>query len=364
VSFIEAAAQKDIHVIRSQPESGPPDTSGDVRVTVIILNWNGRRFLEPCLLSLQRQTLAGVGVLIVDNGSTDGSVEFVRERFPEAKVISSDTNLGFAAGNNLAIRQARSDYVALLNNDAVADPRWIEELVSALGRHPEISFCASKMVIHHRPDLADSCGDTYAVDGTPGKIGHLDTVAKHNEPVEVFGACAGAAMYRRSMLEELGGFDEDFFLVYEDSDLSFRARLKGYKCMYVPTAVVRHHLSATLGEKSDAAVYYAQRNIEYVFLKNMPTWLLFKYLPLHVLVNALRLFVFIARGQAGVFVRAKYEALRGVPMLLRKRRRIQNSRHISIRQLDDLFTRRPLFKELVRTLRESLRGKHEIDDQP
>jgi GT2 family glycosyltransferase len=311
-----------------------------------------------------RQTLEGVELLIVDNGSKDGSVEFVRERFPKVRVISSDTNLGFAAGNNLAIRQACTDYVALLNNDAEADPRWIEELVNALDRHPEISFCASKMVLHKNPGLADSCGDSYSVDGTPGKIGHLDPAAKHSEPMEVFGACAGAAMYRRSMLEELGGFDEDFFLVYEDSDLSFRARLRGYKCLYVPTAVVRHYLGGTLGKNSSTAAYYAQRNMEYVFFKNMPTWLLFKYLPLHVLANAFRQLVFLTRGQASVFVRAKYDALRGMPMILRKRRRIQDGRRLSSLQVDALLTRRPLFKVLLRTLRSSPRGEPEVGGQP
>jgi len=144
--FADAAAPNGIHVIGSEPQSEPAVTSCDVRVTVIVLNWNGRCFLESCLLSLQRQALSAVEVLIVDNGSTDGSVEFVRQRFPEVRVIPLETNLGFAGGNNQGIRQACGHYVALLNNDTEADPRWLEELMKALESHPEVGFCASQMV--------------------------------------------------------------------------------------------------------------------------------------------------------------------------------------------------------------------------
>src|SRR3990172_13075980 len=131
--------------------------------------------------------------------------------------------------------------------------------------------------------LVDACGDSYTVEGIPDKIGHLDHASNYDDSREVFGACAGAAIYRRSMLEELAGFDEAFFIVHEDSDLNFRAQLLGYRCIYVPTAVVYHHLGATIGKGSDRAVYFSQRNTEFVYLKNMPLVLLLKYWPLHVL---------------------------------------------------------------------------------
>ena len=331
--------QKGNHLIGSQASYRPANTSSDALVTVIILNWNGRRFLEPCLLSLRRQTLMGVGVLIVDNGSTDGSVEFVGQRFPEVRVIHSDTNLGFAAGNNLAIRQARSDYVALLNNDTEADPRWIEELVSGLDRHPEISFCASKMLLYGDRECADACGDFYTMEGMAGKIGHRLPASQYTEPVEVFGACAGAAMYRRKMLEDVGLFDEDFYLIHEDTDLNVRARLLGHRCLFVPTAIVYHRLNATVGTLTNQAVYLGSRNIEYVYVKNMPASLVFKYGALHVVVGCLLFFRFLARGKGWPFLKGKLAVFAAFRQLLQKRGRIQGGRRVKDAEFESLLTR-------------------------
>jgi hypothetical protein len=320
------------------------------RVSVIIVNWNGKTLLQACLEALRRQSFTDCETVVVDNGSTDSSVDFVQERFPDIDLIALPENQGFSRASNVGIERTRGEYIAMLNNDAEADPNWLGELVAALEADPQVGFCASKMVLHRDRDLADACGDFYTVEGIPGKIGHLEPADRYNVPREVFGACAGAAIYRRSMLEDLGGFDEDFFIVHEDSDLSFRAQLMGYKCLYVPTAVVRHHLSATIGEGSRAAAYYAQRNMEFVFLKNMPLPLLIKYQPLHLLTDALLLLVYARQGKTRAFLKAKIDALALMPKMLEKRRQIQEARRTPTKDIERLLVKEWLWRKVRHTL--------------
>lgn len=303
-------------------------------VSVIIVNFNGKRFLGPCLDSLEAQTYRDFEVLLVDNASSDGSVAYVEERYPKVRVFPQRSNTGFSAGNNIGIEHSRGDLTALLNNDTEVDPNWLAELVSAIGQDERIGSCASRILLYDDHTLADACGDYYTAEGAADKIGHLQPADEYEQPREVFAACAGAAIYRSSMLKELGGFDEDFFIVHEDSDLSFRAQLMGYRCVYVPTAVVYHHLSATLGRSSDFSAFHGQRNLEFVYIKNMPLPLLFKYLPGHVLLNMLLFSVYLRGGQGGTFVHAKLDALRLLPKMLMKRRVIQRRRRVSAAEID------------------------------
>ncbi len=301
------------------------------KVTVIVINWNGREFLSTCLKSLNNQTWKDFEILLVDNGSTDGSPEFVAENFPRIKVIKLKQNQGFCKASNIGIALANGEYIVLLNNDTEVAPHWLEELVKALDEHPEVGFCASKIVLQGAPHLVDSVGDAYSIAGSARKIGHLDFALKekYRRPKFVFGACAGAAIYRRSMLEDIGLFDEDLFIAQEDVDLSFRAQLKGYKCLYVPTALVYHRLSATLKTYSTEYVYYGHRNLEFVYLKNMPLPLLLLTFPLHVLDVFLSFCFFCAIGKGGAFLRAKRDALKALPHVLKKRREIQRGRTVS-----------------------------------
>ncbi|MDE2058819.1 MAG: glycosyltransferase family 2 protein [candidate division NC10 bacterium] len=319
-------------------------------VTVIAVNWNGKELLAACFQALRQQTFRDFEILLVDNGSTDGSVEFVTAGFPEVDVIALDENLGFSAANNIGIRHARGGYIALLNSDTEVEPRWLEELVNALDARPEIGFCASKMLLWQTREIADTCGDFYTVEGIAGKIGHLEHAAQYNQPREVFGACAGAAIYRKSMLDDIGLLDEDFFLAHEDTDLSFRAQLMGYKCLYVPTAIVYHHLSATIGADSNTYIYYGHRNNEYVYIKNMPLLLLLKYWPWHLLFDFLLLLFFFPRGKALPFLKAKGAALRGFPRMLKKRRQIQRACRVSTRDIERTLIKGWLFSALRRKL--------------
>lgn len=320
-------------------------------VSVIIVSWNGRSLLDACLSALRKQTGSNCQIIVVDNGSSDGTTAFVRESFRGVEVIALPKNMGFSRANNLGIRHARGEYVALLNNDAEPAPGWLGELVAALEANPDVGSCASKMLLHDQPHLADACGDFYSIEGIPGKIGHLESADRYNESREVFGACAGAALYRRALLEKLGGFDEDFFIVHEDTDLSFRFRLHGYTCVYVPTAVVYHHLSASIGYQSDTAVYYAQRNMEFIFFKNMPTVLLLKYLPLHVITDLLLFARYILHGQARIFLKAKLDALAMMPKMFGKRRQIQGARRVRAAEIDRLLLRGYLWQKLRQALR-------------
>jgi GT2 family glycosyltransferase len=220
-----------------------------------------------------------------------------------------------------------TEWVALLNPDAFPEPRWLERLLAEASEHPEYSFFASRQVLADDPTRLDGAGDAYAVTGLGWRRRHGDPVVESpQEPEEVFGACAAAALYRRDALEEVDGLDDRFFCYFEDVDLAFRLRLAGHRCLYVPDAVVHHVGSATSGRRSDFAVYHGHRNLVWTFVKNMPGPLLVLYGPHHLLLNLLSLVWFTLRGQGRAIWRAKWDALRGLPRVLEQRRAIQAKR--------------------------------------
>src|SRR5215210_9226871 len=239
---------------RSTPRRGNGRTSPSKvlrpRVTVIIPNWNGERFLSSCLGSLRQQSFEDFKTILVDNGSIDSSVEFVNHNFPEVRVLPLGENKGFSAAVNAGIRASHDEYVALLNNDSEVDTRWLEGLVEAADSYPEAGLFASKLVDFHDRRVLDGAGDALRLSGLPYRLGHGERDSgRFSRAGYVFGACAAAALYRREMLDEVGLFDEDFVSYCEDGDLSFRAQLAGYRCFYVPGAVVYHMGSASTGGK-------------------------------------------------------------------------------------------------------------------
>jgi GT2 family glycosyltransferase len=246
------------------------------RVSVIIVNWNGRHLLEDCLPSVLSQSYDDYEVVILDNGSTDGSVDWVQVHFPSVRLICCDRNLGFAAGNNRAVSETQSDYVALLNNDAAPSPDWLQRLVEVMESSWSIGMCASKMVRMDDPEVMDACGiriDRAGI-GWNRYSGERDRVDE-TEPYQVLGPCAGAALYRRSMLDQVGLFDEDYFIYYEDVDLAWRAQRRGWRCLYVPQARVVHRHSSTVKEGSSWKGYLLGRNKVWTVVKNYawPDWL-------------------------------------------------------------------------------------------
>ena len=244
--------------------------------SVVIPNWNGAHHLPTCLDSLRRQSYPDFEVIVADNGSTDGSLELLERDYPEVKVVALPENRGFAGGVNAGIREARGEIIAVFNNDAEADPCWLEELAGALARHPKAGMATPKVLLFDRRDVIHTVGDCYGVDGVPGNRGVWQRdEGQFDDEEYVFGAAGVAAAYRRAMLDEVGLLDEDLISYCEDVDLAWRAQLVGWKCVYVPKAVVYHKVSATGGGK--IASYYCGRNFICVIAKDYPTTLLKKY---------------------------------------------------------------------------------------
>ncbi len=247
-------------------------------LSIIIPNWNGIRLnlLPACLNALRHQTFRGFETIVVDNCSTDDSYEFLAREFPEVRVIALDTNRGFAPAVNEGIRAARGDAIVLLNNDTEADPRWLEEIARALDENPRAGMVACKLRLFDQRDYIHSAGDFYRVDGIPGNRGVWEEDrGQYDDARGVFGGCGGAVAYRKSMLDEIGGFDEALGSYCEDVDLNWRARLAGYAIAYAPRAIVYHRLSATGGGALSS--FFVGRNFIWVLAKNYPASLWKKY---------------------------------------------------------------------------------------
>jgi GT2 family glycosyltransferase len=306
------------------PDSRSP-IPGSPEVSVVIVTWNGRQYLDACLRAVAAQQSVSAEIVLVDNASTDGTVEFVRSHFPRVRIVTLTENRGFAGGNNAGARAARGEFVAFLNNDTVADANWLRALRSGIDVRSGFALATSRIVYMHNPDVIDSAGDGLFRWGGAFKRHHGEPVELAGAPVEVFGVCGGACLMPKAVFDELGGFDDDFFASHEDVDLSYRARLRGYRCRYVPDAIVRHHGSATLGTISAFAVFHGQRNLEWMYLKNTPASLLIRTLPGHLVYNAAAAVHFARRGLLGTFLKAKAASLAGLPEVLRKRARIQRA---------------------------------------
>lgn len=244
--------------------------------SVIIPNWNGIKLLRPCLDSLRKQTLTHFETIVVDNGSSDGSVQVLSSEYPEVRTLALSTNSGYTGGCNAGLNTACGRYLALLNNDTEVDPHWLENLVNGLRRHPDAGMATSRIMLYDRRQMLNSAGDLYGRNGLPNSRGVWQTHgASFASESFVFGGSGGAMALRREMLAEVGLFEEAFFMWCEDVDLSWRAQLAGWKCIYEPEAVIYHHLSATGGGKF--ASYYVGRNTIWVIARNYPPSLYKRY---------------------------------------------------------------------------------------
>jgi len=291
-------------------------------VSVIVVNYNGKVFLKKCLSSLSSQSYPDIEIIFVDNGSSDGSANYVRKEFPFVKILEIKKNLGFAKGNNTGIKEARGELIATLNNDTEVTSRWLEELVRAMKTDPGIGMCASKMLFMDRTDMIQSTGLTVSRSGVCWDRGIYETDnGQYGSVEEIFGPCAGAALYRKRMLEEIGLFDEDFHAYLEDTDLAFRGRLSGWKCMYVPKAVVYHYHGGTAGFETDYTIYYANRNILWNTIKNFPLGVLISCLPWIIGRNIAVVPYYIIKGHGTAILRSKIDAIKGIPKMLARRSR-------------------------------------------
>lgn len=326
------------------------DPSNASLVGVVIVNWNAGDLLRQSVEGLRKQTHPPDRILILDNGSSDSSLQGLDQILPGIEIVRLKENAGFARGNNVAIRALNDcKWVALLNPDAVPERDWLAKLIQIAQGHPEYSFFGSRMVIAHKPNVLDGVGDVYHVSGRYWRQGHgCLSESSYLESQEIFSPCAAAALYRRDAWLEVGGFDESYFCYSEDVDLGFRLRLIGYRSLYVSEAVVRHVGSATTGgQHSDFAVYHGHRNLVWTYFKNMPWPLFWLYLPQHILLNVITLGWFSLRGQAKVIFKAKWDALKGLPQVLRERKMVQSKRRISAWALRRMMAKglfRPYFR--------------------
>ncbi len=306
------------------------------KVSIIICTWNSGNVLPQCLNSLDQQTVKDFEVIIVDNGSSDNSIEDLPKKWPafNLQIRKMEENIGFAAANNLGAHLAKGEWLALLNSDAYPDPGWLENLLLTAQREPEFSFFASRQLQARAPHLLDGAGDVYHISGVAWRRYDGFPAAQFGlESGEVFSACAAAGFYSRQAFLQVGGFDESFFSYHEDVDLGFRLRLQGFRCLYVPEAVVLHIGSATLGPQSDFALYHWHRNFIWSFIQNVPLALFVIALPTHLMANLIYQLNYTLQGQGGILLKAKRDALRGLPRALRKRRTIQKSRKVSNKEL-------------------------------
>lgn len=323
-------------------------------VSVIIPNFNGQHLLQGCLDSLRAQTYPSVEIVLIDNGSTDHSISFVRQNYPSVRIIESQSNLGFAKANNLGICASNGEYIFLLNNDTEVDPECIARLVNAIEEDDAHGMCATKIYDFFQRDVIDVAGIAIYPDCSARGRGRLTVDAGQFDRLEeVFGPSGAAGLYRRRMLDEIGLLDEDFFMYCEDTDIAFRGRLAGWKCVFVPKAIVYHMYSATGGKYSPMKAYFVERN---------RFWTAVKVLPWPELIasfgfSAVRYFfqavgVVIGRGASGRFAfeqprfellkilaRAFWSGFTGLPRFMAKRSEVQASRRVGHAEIRAWFRR-------------------------
>ena len=319
------------------------------QVTIVIPNWNTRRWLPGCLEGLRAQRFQDFQVILVDNGSTDDSLAFVQQHYPEVDIVSLAENRGFAAAVNAGIQRADTEYVALLNVDTVPQPDWLAHLVKTMaGCPPEVGGLASKMLSLNDPNIIDDAGDTLSWYGSARKRGVGQLAQNYNEAVKVFSVCAGAALYRRSFLAEVGSFDESFGSYLEDVDVGLRGRLLGYRFLYVPCAPILHQ-SHGAGLARSRYVYLMTRNRLALLVKNIPLELLIKHSPRLIYGQ---LYFFLVYKKPLHSLAGTLSFFMSLAHILRERRVIQKRKRITNRALETMLSTElgePGLKDILKT---------------
>lgn len=307
------------------------------RTSIIIVNWNGIHHLEECLTALLVQTRKPDELIVVDNASSDASAAFVERLYPSAFVVRLEQNRGFSGGNLAGYRICSGDYVILLNNDTKPLPDWLEKLTECADRHPEAGIIASH-VTDWEGRYTDSAGDAVNVLGRAHQRFKGKPTNDRLQADHVFSACAGAALYKKEVIEEIGFLDETFFMNVEDTDFAFRAQLRGWRAYFCPDAVVRHKVSASQVAGSRLNIYYNTRNYIWSYCKNMPSGLIAKYGWLLLADLTLKAFTAAINGTFPAFVAGLFDGIKGIAARLPERRRIQASRLVSLSELEASLT--------------------------
>lgn len=321
-------------------------------VSVIIVNWNGKQYIGECLESLQNQTFKDFEVIVVDNGSTDGSQGFIQSSFPDVKLVLLPSNLGFAGGNNAGIKASNGKYIVLLNNDTKADPDWLKSLIEVADANPDAGMLASKILNYYRPDTIDNVGLLIYKDGIARGKGRLEQdKGQYAMVTEALIPSGCAALYRREMLDEIGLFDEEFFAYADDVDIGMRGRLAGWGCLYVPHAVVYHKYSSSSSSYSAMKAFLVERNRIWVMLKYFPVKMILSS-PYHTIKRLLlQLYGAISgRGASGkfskdyslfyaiyIFLKAWCSAITRIAKVIKQRKEISRLKKIGSSEIERLF---------------------------
>jgi len=318
----------------------------------VIVNFNGKHLLAECLDSLKEQTLNGFEVILVDNASSDGSVEYVRTHYPEVRIVETGKNLGYGGGNNAGIAVAQGKYIFLLNNDTKVDPRCLSALFDSAERESDAGMWACRIMNYYERSVIDNTGLLMYRDGIARGRGRLETYhGQYDDTVEVFFPSGCAGLYRKSMLDRIGTFDEDLFLYLDDVDIGLRARWAGWRCRYVSEAVVYHKYSATTEPYSPLKAYLVERNRIWVVLKYFPLYMLimsFWYSLIRYFVQAYGIAVGKGAGSrltqegsfftgVAVLVKAYFVGLRHIKSILRKRKDVKKITKVSTREISEWF---------------------------
>ncbi len=313
-------------------------------ISVIIPNLNGQHHLKTCFDSLRAQTLNDFITVLIDNNSTDDSVKFTEENYPEISIIRNNENNGFAKAVNQGIKysleEIKPDYIILLNNDTECDKDFLKEMISGF-KSEDTGSVACKMLNFTDRKLIDDTGDFIKMKGSPYARGFGETDnGQYDEPEFIFGACAGASAYRSEVFSAAGFFDEDFFAYYEDVDFSFRLQLAGYKCFYNPKAVVYHKRGATTKSREGFQVMLCEKNLIALRLKNYPMSMLLTGLPFFCIVRLKRYLLFLINESFSVFISAVKGYIKGIseiPASIRKRKSVQKTRVVSADYLKSIL---------------------------
>ena len=312
-------------------------------ISVVVLNWNGADVTPDCLRSLEHQTTKPNEIIVVDNGSVDGSAKTIEKEFKGTKLLKQPKNLGFAGGVNVGIIAAKSVYVFLLNNDATCESTCLEELLKTATKND--ADITQAVILTNNGKNIDSCGDVYSIWGLPYPEHRNQPTSKLPKADKaIFAASGGASMYKRSLFDEIGLFDESFFAYYEDVDISMRAQLRAKKIWLSRKAIVHHKMNYSADKLPGFGREMTIRNSIYLFWHNLPFPLIAKVFPRFLYANWRMTGAAMVKGHPWRAVRAHVVALAHTPWLLAERRRIQGSRKISSRQLEAMLTRAQPFK--------------------
>ncbi len=320
-----------------------------MRTSVIIVNWNGLHHLEHCLPALAGQTLKPDEIIVVDNASSDGSVAYLKTNYPEIRLVELDENRGFSGGNIAGYELASGDYIVLLNNDTKPLPDWLEHLVRCADDHPEVGIVAAFMTDWEGLSI-DTAGDMCSVTGHGYHKHHGLPISTPLQSDYIFSACAGSALYKRAMINTVGFLDVDFFMNVEDTDLSFRAQLSGWEVYFCAESVVRHRISGSQGSLSKLNVFFNSRNQIRMYVKCMPTALIYRYFPLFMFEKFKLLLFYAQKNQGIAYLKGIVSALSDMRSLLTQRQKVLEGRSIANSELEQKLISPPFLHSIFNRL--------------